>query len=441
MTTPQNKKLNKTTISKYIFYFLLITSITGSWTSLPFNNKIYAFHIFIVLYILSSGISFVKGEKKLSFGSKIMNFNLFIIVWYFYIILTFFWTGSLKYYFKYLILYTLMLYYYFILVSNNGDIKSLEKTLYCLYLCFIISLIIGLLEAKTNFRLWGSPYLRKEFLSHNITTYNYLMEQPTAYFHNPNNFGTFILFGIAFVLGFILHYKDEVKYYFILILAFVVLYLSNSRANMLGTVLIIISFIIFRFKSKINKQLLVKMFGITFIIVIIIINNIYFGDMFSELTSNIKSTIKMLNSFDFSRSSSGSTRYRWILMIDAFEIIKTNPFGVGAGNSIYCLGKMQNTSGLNIHNWLLELTLDFGLLFSICYITFYILVMKSLYECIYNEKSDNTFLKAIATGCYFSHVGFIIGMVSPSSIMYFIPYWVLLGVSISVININRKENY
>lgn len=431
--------MNKILNTKLIYYVLLVSGITGAWTALPMNKKIYAFHIGIVIYTVHMFIKITKNFKykfKVS-ECKIKNYIIFFAIWYFYIIATYFWAESVGDYFMYLILYTLVFYYVFILVINNNDIESLKKTIYLLGICFTFSLIIGLLEAKTNFRLWGSPYVRRDFAGYNNTAYSFLMQQPTAFFHNPNNFATFILFGISFLMSFILYSKNNMIYYLLLILSFIVLFLSNSRANMIGVFLVLIVFSFLRLRTNKKLQTYLAIILISAVLILIVVSSPTLLKITSEGFKDMIISIKMLIKFDFTKSSSGSSRFREILIRDSLYIIKNNPFGVGTGNTSYHLGVMQGTSNLNLHNWFLELCVDFGIPFFISYIGLYISIMKGLYRCMTSKNTDNDF-KIIAAGCFFSHIGFIIGMVSPSGIVYFLPYWILIGISLSVINIDIR---
>lgn len=431
--------MNKILKSKFIYYILLIASITGPWTVLLSNNKVYAFHILMVIYtafLIGTNLNGLK-LKVLDYreNNKINKYCIFIIIWWLFIAITYFWADSFKDYLNYLIIYTMMLYYVFIIIFNNNNIEDLNRTIYLISVCFIISIIIGLLESKTNFRLWGSPYIRGDFSKYNNAQYKFIMSQPTAFFGNPNNFATFILFGISFLMSFTLYSKKKIKYYIFLILSLVVLYLSNSRANLLAVILVFIVFTFLKLKPYLKLKVTKKTLLVVSIALIALISI-----FISVLYIKGNSFINMLVKFDFSTSASYSTRYRSVLIRDGLQILKDNPFGVGAGNTAYHLGVMQGTGNLSLHNGILELGVDFGIPVLISYLVFYVSIIIQLYKCIC-DKSMNKDLKIIATGCFLSLVGFLIGMISPSSIAYFIPYWSIIGISLAVINISRKSSY
>lgn len=433
--------MNKILKPKFIYYMLLIASITGPWTVLPSNNKVYAFHILMAIYTsFIIGTNLKKSKLKiLDYGEdvKVKRYCIFLIIWWIFIAITYLWSSSLKDYLNYLIIYTMMFYYVFIIIFNNDNVENLNRTMYFISACFIISIIIGLLESRTNFRLWGSPYVRGGFPQHNKDQYNLLMKFPTAFFGNPNDFATFILFGISFLMSFILYSERNIKYYVLLILSLLVLYFSNSRANFLSVLLVFVVFVFLKLKPylklkiKVTKNTWRIVCTVLILLVLIVISVLYIkGNSF----------IRMLVTFDFSDSSSYSTRYRAVLISDALHILRNNPFGVGAGNTAYHLGVIQGTGNLSLHNGILELGVDFGIPILISYLVFYVSIIVQLYKCIDN-KSTNKDLKIISTGCFLSLLGFVIGVISPSGIVYFIPHWFIIGISLAVINVSRKYEY
>ena len=59
--------------------------------------------------------------------------------------------------------------------------------------------------------------------------------------------------------------------------------------------------------------------------------------------------------------------------------MKFSPLGYGPGNGKIQVAKEINKDYINLHNWFLEVLMDFGILFFILYIFIYI---KLIYEVI-----------------------------------------------------------
>jgi len=113
--------------------------------------------------------------------------------------------------------------------------------------------------------------------------------------------------------------------------------------------------------------------------------------------------------------------------------------GHGVGNTMnYLKGKIPlNIS--NPHNWWLEILGDFGVFFLSLYFLFFFSLLRSLWRIM--EKSKEKFDLFISSSCFLSLVGFMIASMGPSSIVYFIPHWILIGLSIITINLFQKKKY
>ncbi len=419
-----------------LYYLVLISSITGAWTVLPKYQKVYAFHILVFIYTIRLFINLSTRFGIKRYKVNIKGYLIYFIVWYIYMIITFFWSESIFYYFKNLGIYTIMFYYLLILIGNNQNIDELNKTIRIIAICYAIAIFIGLLEGTTNFRLWGSPYIRKDFSGYSYSIQESLMKSPTAFFHNCNNFATFIFFGISFLLSHILYsknFKETLIYVFLLIISLIVMYLSKSRANFIA---VLIVFLLFLFSFKPKKKIVYHFLIFFVLLILIILLGVEYEFLF--LNDEIVNIIRMIVRIDFSSSTDGSINFRAQVIKNSLNILKTKPFGVGCGNGQYIIGKVQGRGTiLSMHNWFLEILLEFGIAFFISYMIFYISILINLLRCIHRKDINND-LKKIAYGCFYSLIGFLIAMTSPSGVIYFFPFWLITGLSLIVINIARN---
>jgi len=135
---------------------------------------------------------------------------------------------------------------------------------------------------------------------------------------------------------------------------------------------------------------------------------------------------------------SGSTFIRLNLLKNTGYILaETNYLGAGIANFGYYLNPFLNFYGIvNPHNWWVELITEHGILISVLFVIMILWMLLQLYR-IYKIRVDNMRYTSLALFC--SIIGFIIGSMAPSSMFYFWPMWLFIGLALATINVHKME--
>lgn len=426
---------NKFSSEKDLLYrLLLISSIIGYWIHVPKYNKIYLFHLMLFIYIVNELFNLMFGKQKISVNGYSFKYILFLLIWYCYIVMSYFWSESFSLYLQFTIIYTIMLSFTIVIICNNQNISQLELSFDALGLIFIMVVAIGLLEAFKVIRLPNSPYARDFTGIYKEETIGFLKSVPTVFFGNPNDLGTYLSLSISFLFSFIAfesNTKRKGKLIAILSASIVVLIFTYSRANIVAICIAYLSYLLITDKKRF-RNILISMIIITVIIVI----GMFFQDKLPLQFKSITNIFKILR--NLKNKSDNSINTRVFIVEQTLMVSKKNVLGLGAGNMRHYLGTVAGSNITDPHNWWMELLSEFGLFIFIFYLTFYAyLVLKLLL--IAKDKTINNELRKYAAGSFIALNTLIISATSPSSIVYFIPHWILMGISISVISIYGKE--
>ncbi len=111
-------------------------------------------------------------------------------------------------------------------------------------------------------------------------------------------------------------------------------------------------------------------------------------------------------------------------------------FGFGPGNIEKHVEKMNNTFGVfNVHSLWFEILGNFGILFFLYYTYIYLhIIIKNLVLHSRERQSQNPKLLLFACLMF----GLIFLSFAPSSIMWYTPFWIVIGLSINSINLKSS---
>lgn len=192
---------------------------------------------------------------------------------------------------------------------------------------------------------------------------------------DPNIFS---MYASPFFFYLLLKVKKNKLDSFFLLLTTLSIFLTLSRGGIIGIIVSLILFLIFKaisfiYKAKINFKNLVKtliVLTIFFFIIISMLKHSYFSDF-------IKNRV---NSF-----SSGSGRFE--IWINALFLWSENPiFGIGWYNFLYYNIEFFNRTNY-VHNTFLEVLVETGILGFILYSTFHLLILYIIIRLIISNKN------------------------------------------------------
>jgi len=379
-------------------YFLAITFLTSPLSAQAFSISVVVgeltfFRLFLFLTMIfciieNRGIVIVY-RKKNRFPVLVMGMMVL------YAAVSVIWSINLSNWFRmfYFLLVALLLLVLSITICRTID--ELRLAMEGLQWGVLIQSVIGWYEIFTR------DYRYLKLSQGNIYTYIHSESRiPVAMLGNPNDFASLLYLGfsIALILFFLKKKRGSKIYQVLIMVNFMIqIYLSGSRANMIGIVLLLFAFFALKYQAF-------KVLGVLF------------GVLFSiPLCSIIKSILAS------STSPNGSNNIRFALMKNGLGfLVDTAGIGVGAGQIEVWMEKFgrNNTYGIfNIHNWWLEILVSFGIVIFLMYLWMYLKMIKNLVKQFREGKKERD-NKNLAIALIASMVGFIVASISSSSNMY-----------------------
>ncbi|WP_163099320.1 O-antigen ligase family protein [Peribacillus alkalitolerans] len=264
----------------------------------------------------------------------------------------------------------------------------------------------------------------------------YIRDRPTGVFKNENDFASFLSISVFLLIPFIRYYKNwlvKLAGMMILLSSVYLIDATLSRANILALAIGVVFWLLF-FTTKKEKQFLV-IIGIGGMILGIAL----FSDTIIMMLNDI--IIKVKDVLFQTGNETGSNSIRINLLKNALLFIaKTVGIGIAAGNIEYYIENYSlfpTLGTLNLHNWWMEILVQYGLLVFVGYIIIYLWMIISLLRLFFasSTATDRGLSAALCT----SLVVFSLASVSPSSILTLNYSWVLWAFAIGYINYRKSK--
>ena len=325
------------------------------------------------------------------------------------------------------------------IVSFCPSAYSLRNVYKLMSVVAIIITLIGLAELLTAFR-WPfseyssfAPYFGREpkDLSHFSDLQIILVSaMPASVYLNPNNFSVFLVIVLPF--AFFMH-KSSFSRIFIALICVLILSTGSRSCVIAIFVLILIILLFYRLKFVLFAPVI-----FLFILFLpTLLSDISILKTGIERTSQIFTALTRYITLDISSSDSVSTRggyitYGLMALKDVYYL------GLGAGNSGFILElSNQGVGQISVHNFLMEIFIDYGFLGIILFLISYVYCMISTYRG--SKRNLDPFLKNFNSAVFTSLGAFIPATIALSSAIYYFPMWILLGLAIATMRLNKKE--
>lgn len=425
-----------------VYYTLLISSIFEYASYFPRHEKLYYFHVMLVLCVIVSLLNVFMNKRELKKIDKKAVY--FYILWFSYICLSFIWSKNKSFNMKYIVIYAMMFAFIFIVITFNTSKERFYNSLKVVGFVFLLTVVIGMTEAITGTLLPVKHYFDSIMNKLTLKELIVLRSRPVVFFFNANNYATFLCMGIPFLM-YLFYYArtraSKVFYGIATMVTFTAIVLTNSRAGILAVVLIMIVYTLIILKEGKLRALVyplivaVAFTGIYKYSYVMVKHGAEYEQKMIEKMAKIGEMAK-ISKEDIGEE--GSENVRATIVYDVVEgvIKEKRVLGFGAGNTIQHLMDKNNTHGIySPHGLAIEILGDFGL-FIIVYGVFYLYLLYSLL--MIGLKRDGL-SRFIAYSLLTSLLGFTIGSFSPSSVTYFLPNYLLFGLSISFIQINKTK--
>lgn len=428
-----------------LFFLFIISALVGVGIS---YSKLYLFHVTLIAYF--AFLLFDKETSETFSVKKITTdllhwFYLFSIIWF---LIEGIWAENKSYSLHHLFCISIGTFTIYLVsqkLTTKSDFSFFLKTA---GLVVLIEIGISLLEIFTTFR-WPisrlseyTGYFGREndlgkILPQTID-FDYLFSMPTGFQWNSNNLAT--LMGIAFPF-FLLH-KNKLFSIGGCLLILLIIIEAGARANFLSVYIMVFASLFFAGKKKIIPVSVV-------LISLLAISTNFF-------TFQLGNNAKLNEMQNFSRRMLGlspllgktvvspedhSGDIRRMLIANGLDALKKNyGIGLGGGNSRTVQEKLGGVSEgkiTSMHNHWAEILVEGGVLYALAYCLWYGAIIWFLFLSYKKNKDEE--LKYYSLATLFSLLGFIIGAISPASVIYFFPMYLLYGFAVSIIIISQKQ--
>lgn len=412
----KQKRLS-TNFEKIFMGFFLSSLVLGYAIS---YSKLYLFHVVCLFYLALLLLNY--SRLNISSLQKIWPFIAFLA----YSIISIFWAPSLK--------NALYVLFYFsnallILLVTTNFIKTKGNLRFCLKILaffFVLNFLIGLLETTGYFRLPISPYYGKSLTS------------PSGFNSNLNNFG--FVFITIFPFFFVYYEKDKSKQLPCLIIMIWFLIKLESRGCFLGAIVFMVSYFTFyvkSFKKQFNRLILFLLGTVLIALSVFLLFHINLESRIFSTFSAIKDGTKMITTGALKSGSSINLRAK--IYSTGFSELMKSPFkGLGAAGIGTLLAQQFDFFGdsnvYSFHNFFLEMLIDYGLIAFLVLSHYYFYLVKKLIK-ISNTEPD-PFISLCAKASALSLITILPTSISPSSIIYVYSFWLIIAISISIINVS-----
>lgn len=343
-------KKNCSIVTYVLFFLVIITTYFGTIFQIKGNNisRVILF-AFIMFFTLDFFI-----RKNLCISKRFYYEIIVLFYWIFHATLSLIWCRdiNLAKYFYISLLVNLFLMIMIFLIIN--DLKTYNALLICNNVGIAFLIIIGIWEVSTGNHLVVS-----------LSFKHVLKNNPTAIFGNANDFATYLFFGIPPMFFWASIIKKKYIFYMFFLISSFLIYKTGSRSNMLAIIIFTFFYLVLNFSIK---KISIK--KIIYIIIIFLVLIILYNGIIGLIETNLP--------YSSGNTNSDIARISWI--ISALNSMhKYFYMGMGPGQSIL-------TNGTNLHNFWVEILVEYGVLVFCLFIFMWIRMFKEAIK-IYDSFS------------------------------------------------------
>ena len=399
----------------------------------------YLFH-FVLVFIY---LVFFVYEKKIITYSPVSNTYfgvlLFILLWYF---LGIGWSNYKIDTLRYIVYLLLGISIVFVFSTWVTTIARFKYVLRTMQNTVIFEFVIIILEIFKIFRLPTSPYSEYAALFHRKGTDFSLLDNdnivlaikstPTGFYGNPNNLAVFVIMTLPF---FLLSKKIYVRISGIL-MSLIVIIATGSRGVFIAFLVGMVMYVFLEHR---------RFFFVAFLVTILLLSTGTISSVIDILKnsdnkriSEIAWSIDVLSRYLGERSKSGdSISIRQQLIENGIiELKRSNGLGVGGGTSIAIQMSKYGLEVGSMHNFWIEILVEGGVIAFFLFVSWYLFLMYKLL--FISKRTNNNFISYISRSLFLSMCFFSIGCISASSVIYHLAMWLMFGMAISIIHINKN---
>ncbi|EMI09522.1 O-antigen ligase family protein [Anoxybacillus gonensis] len=411
---------------------LSITLLTSFFGAGLFSYNIgpitlFPFRIFLFLFLFIVVVGLLKGTFTLKEKVYVQPIIWFFFLWFLYALISISWSPAVDEGIKEIFyLFTGVSIVIFVVVTYDHVRNYVEFY----WIWIIMSAVLIIIGAINHF--WGYHLPISRIYTAPITQ-KYI---PTAVFVNENDYASFLAISFFFLISSI-HRSSYVPVKILgtafAFLAAYLLFVTSSRANYLAVMI----GLFFWFLLFLNKKEKVKFLfsGTIFLGFILFFLFEKIEKIFSLLMLQISTLLTE------TKVAEASVDIRMNLIKNAMHFIaNTFGFGVGAGNVEYYMknhGIYNTFSDYNMHNWWMEIFVQYGFFIFACYVIIFLYLIVEIYK-IYlrTQKSE---VEKICEALFCGLLAFPLASISPNSFMALTYNWVFIAFAVGFVNVYKKS--
>lgn len=435
-----------------LLYSVLLVSVFFDYVLyVPGIQSIYMFHIILGAFTLLSLYRAFKDRDVLkNIDKKII---VLYVIWFIYMCVSMTWALNKSLSVKYIAIYIMMFAFIVDMMIYNINKERLQKTFNLLLLLVSLIVVVGFTEVLLGKQLPVRHYI-DGFTNLSQWHINVIKARPIAFSFNPNNLSATL--AILSPLLYFAIYKFEniaLKIWFVIAscMSFSLVVITTSRTGWVALIFGFAVFIIYSIFNIRNLGLKQMIFPIVLIAGLVVSYNYSLnlmriapvednnqGKITDMSLSNKFSSLKSFEEGNFEEGGEGSENVRGTIIQDVLVhglIENKNILGYGVGNVEQYIKDQGHTGHIySPHCYAIEILGDFGVPGVILYGIYYLYLLLSNIYIGFKNKSVMCFA-AVAGLIAFAPASF-----GPSSITYVFSYWILIGISIALIQVEKQKD-
>lgn len=401
-------------------------------------SSFYVFHAFLVVWAF---LAFGKSSIQVrSFSIRKIYAAAFFFL--FYCALTVFWIDDLIIWSRYLFYYACGVSVLLAVVQACRDEDGFYQIFKVCAAVSVLNLAIGVMESTGYFRFPTSPYSPyvslfgrspSDLSGLSDFSLSVVSRKPTGLNWNPNNFGFFVVLCFPFFL-----LKNRRFAFFASLVFFWLAFSVGSKGMFVSGIIALALAPIYkneRVSSIIAGWVVALLCAAFFMMFFDGLSQFYGAGRVLASFDEISRGLSFLSEGGTSEAGSTAVRaniYHYVWM----AFLSTHGLGLGLGGSEAYLVK-SGSEITSLHFFFLQLLYDFGVVFFAILMVLYCRLILKTY------KASKRF--GIGRVSYFSGaislslVCAIPASISPSGIHYMLPFYVLIGLAISICTIAKEK--
>ena len=392
--------------------------------------QLYLFHIVLVLFLWRFSAQ-VLSEGRIAVPSAgFLSIPLLYLLWMMFSVA---WAQDTSAALRHVVYHGLGTTLLLVIVVYYGAYERPMKLLFAVGPVLALELLIGMAEFTTSFRYPISPYssLASHFghapyigTSWSDAMIQLALSSPTGFHWNPNSLAAALVICLPF---FLFHDRPSIRRLGSLAVV-AVIFATASRASYIGCMVALLAWG-FCFSSRRAAAFVISSLAV------VCVGAIGATIAKERGSQRVEAVIELVEFAAapggvFSGGSGRSVDVRTQLMQRGLDrLVESRGLGIGGGNSreLFLEPLTRQWKPMPLHNFWLEVVVEAGVLIGLLFIGWYLWTMRQMFSIAFHYKHKE--LRYLASASAVGMLAFIPAAVSASSVMYFLPMWLLLGLA------------